>query len=68
MSAGVSLGHTDFNGYRGVLRTTRVHPDEMRAECLLHINVSFSTHTQLDYDLSFIVWISIRMSLFHVDL
>ena len=25
----------------------------MRAECLLHINVSFSTHTQLNYYLSF---------------
>ena len=24
-------------------------PDKMRAECLLHINVLFSTHTQLNY-------------------
>ena len=27
----------------------------IRAECLLHINVSFSNHTQLNYDLSFII-------------
>ena len=30
-------------------------PDKMRAECLLHINVSFSTQTQLNYYLSFII-------------
>ena len=27
----------------------------MRAECLLYINVSFSTHTQLNYYLSFVI-------------
>ena len=27
----------------------------MRAECLLYINVSFSTHTQLNYYLSFVL-------------
>ena len=30
-------------------------PDYMRAECLLHTNVSFSTYTQLNYYLSFII-------------
>ena len=30
-------------------------PDLMRAECLLYINVSFSTHTQLNYYLSFVI-------------
>ena len=38
-----------------VLADSLCHPDKMRAECLLHINVSFSTHIQLNYELSFII-------------
>ena len=40
---------------QSVLADSLSHPDKMQAECLLHINVSFSTHTQLNYELSFII-------------
>ena len=40
---------------QSVLAGCLCHPGKMRAECLLHINVSFSTHTHLNYDLSFII-------------
>ena len=47
---GISILYT-----KSVLADCLSLPDKMRAECLLHINVSFSTHTQLNYYLSFII-------------
>ena len=40
---------------RSVLDDLLNVPDLMRAECLLHINVSFSTQAQINYYLSFII-------------
>ena len=40
---------------QSVLADCLSQPDKMRAEFLLHINVSFSTDTKVNYYLSFIV-------------
>ena len=53
---------------QSVLADCLSSPDKMQVECLIHINVLFSTKTQLNklyYDLSFIICY-FRLSFFYV--